>query len=117
MASFAKKPFSAGTTGKGILISNTADTLIHSTTTSTTTTDEIWLYCSNVTTTATKLTVKFGGTTEAADFIEITVPGESGLVLVVPGLILISAGTALDVNCRAGAANALLAFGYVNRIS
>ena len=114
---FTKKPLSAALTGKGILVSDTTDTLIHETTTSTTTVDEIWLYASNVTTTARKLTVKFGGTVEAADFIELMIPGESGLVMVVPGLILISAGSALAVNARAGAANSLLIFGYVNRVT
>lgn len=116
MATFAKLTLSGSTNGRGILV-GTTDTTIHTGSTSTSVYDEIWLYASNVTTAASKLTVKWGGTTEAGDFIEQSIPGESGLILVVPGLLLRGTGTALIVRATAADANAIVLFGYVNQIS
>jgi len=116
MATFAKQNLSASTNGRGILV-GTTDTTIHTGSTTTTVYDEIWLYATNVTTSASKLTVKWGGTTEAGDFIEQLIPGESGLILVVPGLLIRGVATALIVRATAADANALVIHGYVNRIS
>lgn len=118
MATFAKKCLHpGGTEGNGLpILMSTTSTDIHRTTTSTTTYDEIWLYAHNYDTTARKLTIEFGGTA-AKDQIEITIPAESGPVLVVPGLVLRSGGTALNVTGLAATSTSIAVSGYVNRIS
>lgn len=118
MATFAKKCLSpGGTEGNGLpILIGTTSTDIHRTTTSTTTYDEIWLYAHNYdSTSARKLTIEFGGTNDKDD-IEILVPSESGLILIVPGLILRSGGTALNVT-GFSATGTIAVSGYVNRIS
>lgn len=115
MATFSKIPLSGSTNGKGILVAATATpgTLIHTAVSGTTSFDEIWLYCQNTSTSSVALDVEYGGTA-TADNIEITIPGESGLVLVVPGLFL---NNGLVVRAWAGTTNVLAIHGYVNRVS
>lgn len=115
MATFSKIPLSGSTNGKGILVAATATpgTLIHTAVSGTTSFDEIWLYCQNTSTSSVALDVEYGGTA-TADQIEITIPGESGLVLVVPGLFL---NNGLVVRAWAGTTNVLAIHGYVNRVS
>ena len=48
------------------------------------------------------------------DLIEVTIPAENGLVLVVPGLIL---QNELVVAAFAGSANLIMISGFVNRIT
>jgi hypothetical protein len=92
----------------------TAGTLIHTATSSTTFEDEIWIYAVNSSTSPVKLTLEWGGTTANTDHIEITISGESGLVLISPGLVL---QNSLVVRAFAGTANVINIAGYVNRIS
>ena len=115
MATFSKIPLSGSTNGKGILVAATATpgTLIHTAVSGTTSFDEIWLYCQNTSTSSVALDIEYGGTA-TADQIEITIPGESGLVLVVPGLFL---NNGLVVRAWAGTTNVLAIHGYVNRVS
>jgi len=115
MATFSKLPFSGSTNGKAILVSQTATAgnLIHTAQSGTAGLDEIWLYASNNGDTTVKLTVEYGGV-NAADHIELNIPGESGLVLVVPGLVL---NNAQIVRAFAGTTNVISISGYVNRIS
>lgn len=115
MATFSKIPLSASTNGKGILVAATATTgtTIHTAGSGTTNFDEVWLYAHNNSTTAVKLTIEYGSTI-AADNIEITIPGESGLVLIVPGLFL---NNSLVVTAFAGTTNVITIHGYVNRVS
>jgi len=47
---------------------------------------------------------------------ELTIAAESGLVLVVPGLILKGVATALEVRAFAATTSAINIFGYVNKI-
>lgn len=114
MATFSKIPFSGSTNGKGILVAATATTgtTIHTAVSGTSSFDEIWLYASNNSTNAVKLTIEYGSTA-AADNIEITIPGESGMVLVVPGLFL---NNSLLVTAFAGTTNVITIHGYVNRV-
>jgi hypothetical protein len=64
------------------------------------------------------LTVQYGGTTTPDDDIKITIPSQSGLTLVIPGLILSGTGSAANsVYAYAGTANVVTVSGYVNRIS
>ncbi|NDF99456.1 MAG: hypothetical protein EB101_11175, partial [Chitinophagia bacterium] len=96
----------------------TTGTTIHATGTSSSVLDEVWLYAVNSDTTDRKLTIEFGGTTSPDDTIEQTITAESGLILVVPGLILAGDGTtARTIRAFAATANVVLIGGYVNRIS
>lgn len=115
MATFSKLPLSGSTNGKGINVNATAtlgDT-IHTAVAGTSSFDEVWMYAVNTSTSSVKLTVEYGGAT-AADNIEITIPGESGLVLVVPGLFL---NNSLVVTAFAGTADVISIHGYVNRVA
>jgi len=119
MATFTKKLLSGSTNGKGIKIAQTASTgtLIHTGSTSTSVTQEIWLYAVNADTTARKLTIQYGGTATPDDDIELTIPAESGLTLVTPGLPLKGTATALEIRAYAATANLLMIHGYVNEIA
>jgi hypothetical protein len=120
MATYTKLNLSGSTGGMPIKVAATATagTLIHNTVDSSTTLDEIWLYANNTDTTDRKLTIEYGGTISPDNLIEITIPAESGLVLVIPGLLL--NGTGVDprsVRAFAATANVINISGYVNRIS
>lgn len=119
MATFTKQLLSASTDGRAIAVAATAanGTTIHTGPTSTTTLQEVWLYAVNTDTTARKLTIQWGGTTANADDIELTIPAESGLVLVAPGLLLRGNATALVIRAYASAASVINIHGYVNTIA
>jgi hypothetical protein len=120
MATYSKVTFSGATDGTPIKVVATASTgtTIHTTGTSASVLDEIWLYAYNSSTGPILLTVQFGGTTSPDDDIKITIPSQSGLTLVVPGLILAGTGSAGNtVAAYAGTANVVTVSGYVNRIS
>lgn len=122
MATFSKLKLSGSVDGRGIKVtgnSNAALTTIHATPTANTLiTDEVWLYAVNATTTTAKLTVLWGGTSDPDDTIEISVAGESGLVLLIPGLMLQSntGANARTVTAFANTSSAIQIHGYVNRI-
>ena len=118
--SVAKIPFSGSTQGEGIKVAATATpgTTVHTTGTSATILDEVWLYAFNSDTVDRALTIEFGDATAPDHNITLTVPFKSGLVLVVPGLILSGSGAAsLTVKAFAAAANVVTVSGYVNRIT
>jgi hypothetical protein len=117
MATFTKTTFSASTDGKPILVAATATagTLVHTGSTSTSTLHEVWLYAVNSGTSAVKLTIEWGDAT-AANNIEQTIPGEAGLTMVVPGLLLKGNATALTVRAFAGTTNVISIHGYVHTI-
>ena len=120
MATYTKVLLSGSTQGKPIKVAATSSTgtTIHSTGTSSTIIDEIWLYSQNTSTSPVLLTVEYGGTTAPDQNIQVTVPPQSGLTLVVPGLVLTGTGAAANnVTAFAGTANVLTISGYVNRIS
>jgi len=120
MATFTKVPLSGQVDGSPILVVATASsgTAIHTTGTSASIYDEIWLYAYNSSTAAVALTVQYGGTTSPDDDLKITIPSLSGLTLVVPGLILAGTGAAGNViRAYAGTASVITVSGYVNRIS
>jgi hypothetical protein len=120
MATFTKIPLSGSTNGKGILVAATATpgTVIHTAGAGTTNFDEVWLYAYNSSTGPILLTVQYGGTATPDDDIKITIPSQSGLTLVVPGLILTGTGSAGNtVAAYAGTANVVTVSGYINRIS
>ena len=115
MPTFTKTLLSGSTNGASTLVAATSSpgTTIHTAQSGTSGLDEVWLYADNSSTSAVKLTVEFGGTAEK-DQIELNIPGESGLVLVVPGLVL---NNSLVVRAFGATTNVVSISGYVNRIS
>lgn len=120
MATYSKQILSGSTNGAPIKVAATSSTgtTIHATGTSNTTIDEIWLYAYNSDSTARLLTIQFGGTAAPDNDIKISIPSQSGLILIVPGLILRGTGSAATtVYAYAAAANVITLSGYVNRIA
>jgi len=116
MATYTKVLLSGSTQGKGIKVvqTSTAGTTIHTAVAGTSDLDEIWLFAVNSSAAAVKLTIEWGQADAPDGNIEQTIPAESGLVLIVPGLLL---QNELIVKAFAGSANVVLIHGYVNRIS
>lgn len=121
MATFSKQKLSGSTNGRGIAVGATATlgTTIHTTGSSATIIDEVWLYANNIHSSAVTLTVEFGGATTTSDLIQVSIPATpSGLTLVCAGLILNGTGSVgLTVSAFAGTANKIELFGFVNRIT
>ena len=118
MATARKRKLSGSTDGRMIKVVQTAtpgDT-IHTAVAGTTagTFDEIWLWAVNSDTTARKLTIEYGGVASPDDLIELTIPPESGLVLILPGLIL---QNSLVVKAFCATANVVMVSGFVNTIT
>lgn len=119
MATYTKTILSGSSQGQPILIAATSSpgTAIHSTGTSSSIIDNVTLYAHNTDTTARKLTVELGGTA-TANTIEVTIPAESGLMLVIPQLPLTGTGAAAkSVAAFCATANVVAISGYVDRIS
>jgi hypothetical protein len=105
---------SGSSNGRNIKIAATATagTLIH--TASASDLDEIWIYATNSSTSNVKLTIEFGGVTDADDLIEKTIPAEDGFKLIIPGLLLTNS---LVVRAFAATTNVININGFVNRIA
>jgi hypothetical protein len=119
MATYSKIVLTGSTDGRGVLISGTTSggaNTVHTASATSTVFDEVWLYAQNTDTTARKLTVEWGGT-GAGDTMEVTIPAESGLTLVSPGLVLKGNASPLVVKAFAATTNVVAVYGYVNRIS
>ena len=114
MAQITKLKLSGSTDGRMVKVvaTSTLGTTIH--TAHATSLDEIWLWAVNSDTSDRKLTIEFGGVSSPDDLIEFTVPSESGLYAIVPGMILTG-----SVVCTAfcASANVVLVGGFVNRIT
>jgi len=122
MATYSKQLLSGSSQGKAIKIAATTSgsngTTIHATGTSSSIIDELWLYAYNSASTATALTIQWGGITAVDNEVKITIPATTGLTLVIPGLILTGDGTtATTTRAYAGTTNVITVSGYVNRIS
>jgi hypothetical protein len=114
MTTISKQFLSSSTNGRGIKVVQTgsAGTAIH--TAHATADDELWLFAYNSDSVSRLLTIEFGGTSAPDDNIKATITSQSGLTMVVPGLIL-SGGVA--VKAFADSANVVVIFGFVNRIT
>ena len=114
MATFSKQLLSESTSGKGVLVvaTATAGTTIH--TAHATALDEVWLYAVNAHSADIALSLEWGEAAEPNDNIDFTVPFESGLYLVVPGLLL---SGSLVLKAFAATASEIVLHGYVNRIT
>jgi len=115
MATISRVILSGKADGKLIKVTATssAGTTIHTAIAGTTDMDEIWLYACNTDAADKKLTIEWGGTTSPDDLIEVTIPGESGLVKIVEGLILQNGAI---VRAFAETADVINIGGFVNRI-
>lgn len=116
MATYAKVLLSGSTQGKGIKVVQTAtagDT-IHTAVSGTSDLDEIWIYAVNSSASTVKLTLEWGEATAPEGNIEMSIPAESGLFLITPGLLL---QNSLVVKAFASVANVILIHGFVNRIT
>lgn len=101
----------------GASLLTTAAALLHTlpATTSATNYDEIWLYACNYSTTSQNLTIGWNGNLTS---IVVSVPGQQGLLLVVPGLVLAhSTANHPALYATAGATSAINVVGFVNRIT
>lgn len=121
MATYSKIPLSGNTTGMGILINSgsvgVAGPTIHTGSSSTSVTDEVWIYAVNYDGTDRKLTMQYGGVTAGTNEIEFTVKAESGLYLIVPGLLLVGHGTPKVITAYAATNTSIVVYGYCNRIT
>lgn len=119
MGSIAKLPLSGSTQGKPIAVAatGTPGTTVHTTGTSATIVDEVWVYVTNIDTVSRNLTIEYGGS-GAAQRIEVAIPAKSGLSLVLTGLIITGTGSGTNtIAAFASATNVLNLIGYVNRIT
>ena len=120
MATYSKVILSGSTQGKGIKVVATASTgtTIHTTGTSSSAIDEVWLYAYNSDTVARLLTIQFGGTTSPDNDIKVSLPSQAGHILVLAGCVLTGTGSAGNtVAAYADAANVVTITGYVNRVA
>jgi hypothetical protein len=114
MAIFSKVPLSGSVDGMPISVfaSATPGTIIHTAQSGTNGIDEVWIYAVNTQASSVKLTLEYGGS-NTSEHIEITVAGESGLTVVVPGLVIQNSKV---IRAFAETANVINLTGYVNRI-
>lgn len=120
MATYVKTLLSSSATGVPTTVVATASTgtTIHTTGTSASIIDEVWLYANNTSTSPVLLTVQFGGTGAVQHAKPITLAPQSGDVLIVAGLPLTGTGAAAStVAAFAATASVITISGYVNRIS
>lgn len=112
----SKLPLSSSTNGKAIKVVATSSpgTAVHTAVTGTTDKDEVWLYAYNHDTVNRDLTIEYGGTSSPDNLIVHTIPPKSGVVLVVPGLVL---QNGLAIAAFASSANVVTVMGFVNRIA
>lgn len=116
---FTKTILSGSTQGKGIILdSTTSAATVHSTGTSSSVIDEVWIYAHNTNANAQEITIRYGGSTDPTNTIKVTVPSKAGLQLIVPGLVLTGTGSAANTITAIATttANAVSIHGYVNRI-
>ncbi len=112
-----KNKLSGSTDGRGVAVAATSSpgTTIHTAQSGTTagSFDEVWLYAVNIDTVTRTLTIQCGGTS-TSDNIVITLAANTGLVLVLPGLVLQNSDV---IKAFADAANKVNVFGFVNTIT
>ena len=108
-------------------------TFIHNNNTTTGTLDEVWLYATNQSSSPINLSLLFGSPQQfgpsttfpqalahPSQEMEITIPGNSGLTLITPGLILTANGASTNysaIYASASVGSAVAISGYVNRIT
>ena len=114
LATYSKVLLSGSTSGAPIAISSSSDpgTTLHTAVSGSTALDELWLWCSNISTLDTVLTIVNGTSSTSANRIVASVTA-TNIQLVVPG---IPYNGALRISAFAATTSNLNCFGYVNRI-
>lgn len=116
MATLTKIVLSGSTNGRAIKVAATATpgTLLHTAgaVSGASNHDEVYLWAQNTDPASLKLTLEWGGVTVPDDLIEVTLAGEAGPKLVVPGWPL---ENSLILRAFAASANLITIFGYVIR--
>lgn len=120
MATYSKVHLSESDAGQPIKVAatSTPGTSVHTTGISANDIDEVWIYANNTSNADEELTVEYGGATSPDNLIKITMEPSSGLVLILPGLILSgddSSGKTISAFSSNG--NVINITGYINRIS
>ncbi len=114
-----KIPFSGSTDYRGIKVTTASpidgsDTTIHTAINSDPDYDAITIFAYNDDSVSRALHLGWGGTSDPDDLIIVSIPSQSGLVLVTADLPLRSG---LVVVASAASANVIVLFGYVNRFT
>jgi hypothetical protein len=116
MATYEKIKLSADSTGSGVWLDFSASAInVHTTSTSSTVLDEVWLYFSNNGLSSATCSMEIGGT----NTIRFTVPSYSGMFLALPGILMSGTGTAGTVLTATNdsSSGGVTVYGYVNRIT
>jgi hypothetical protein len=115
---FSKDKLSGSPNGRGIKIAatSTPGTSVHTAVAGSgqNNYDEIYLYAYNSHTADVVLTIEFGGTMVPDDNIKVTIPWQSGLQLILPGLIL---QNECEVAAFASVASVIVVFAFINNIA
>tara|TARA_R110000824_G_scaffold392609_1_gene591110 strand:+ start:56 stop:406 length:351 start_codon:yes stop_codon:yes gene_type:complete len=114
MATISKQLLSGSTNGMPISLTTNVTSsavLIHTAVSGTSDIDEVWVWATNVNTTAETLTLEIGTTNEDQHIMAVIQPDET--VLVLPGLVLQNAKV---INGFSTTANKVNVFGFVNRL-
>jgi hypothetical protein len=119
MATIVKRKLTGSTDGLSILVgtaTGTAATTIHTAVAGTVagSFDEVWLYAYNGHTSSVVTTIQYGGTATPNNDITVTIANKSGLMLVVPGLVLQNGSV---VRAYAATNNVVTLNGFVNSIT
>lgn len=118
MPSYSRQLLSGSVSGRTIPVVAiaTPGTVAHVAISGATGFDEVYLWVSNVTNAARQLTIEWGGAGNPADHMvhQISIPANSPPIPIITGQVLQSG---LTVGLFADVASALVATGFVNRIS
>ena len=121
MATFTKGLLSGTSADDGQAFPLTTSlTAVHTSPSVATSHDEIWIYASNASAADVVLQIGWGGSPDTLDDRRIvqTITSKTGIVLVIPGLILKgNASAALEIEVKAATTNAINLTGYVNHIT
>lgn len=117
MPSYSRQLLSGSTNGREIPVVAvaTAGTLLHTALPGAAGFDEIYLWASNVTGAAAKLTIEWGGVTDPGDHMvkQLSIPANSPPIPIATGQVL---NNGLVVRAFSDVASAINIGGYVNRI-
>ena len=116
MATYQKLKLSQDTVGSGIWLGFGPAVTIHTTGTSSSVLDEVWLYAhNNDISGSANIQIEIGGT----NTIKQSIPASSGLVLVLPGILVSgTGGSGTNITgSDASGGGTVTVVGYVNRIT